>query len=456
MSTPPTEPERPNPFAPPARDVAPSGFPAPPPPSGYEVGSPTAGGAPPPAHPTMSGWPVANDHQATGSGRPTTPGWPGDDSSLQPPPGYGRPYPGGGPDAGGGPYAAGNPYAPSISPGGGASAGGSPAALPGGFTGPTPYGGGTSSGSAPGGAAPGGPAPYGPTPHGPTPHGPAPYGTTPHGGAAPGVPVYGVPGYGYPPLGTWTPAPPPVDGLAIASIITSGAGAVSVGLTGPVGLGLGIAALRRIHRTGGRGRGLAIAGVVVGGVMTLLLVGWVALLVWGISQDPPRGSTTYTNTDTGTGSDAGTGRGTGGDSGNDSASEDELPWFALDTGFVAGECLEHAPETYDFSDAVRVDCAGSHGAEVLGLVDFTAAPSRSLSAYDPALEDAAMRCSATASALVPGFEEDGELWFDVYSPHPSQWESGMTSGYCVLGTDGAGLTGSATTGSLATGTEVTS
>ncbi|WP_448058568.1 DUF4190 domain-containing protein [Cellulomonas hominis] len=408
MSTPPTEPERPNPFAPPVQSGTPAGCPAPPPPSGYEVGPSTTAGAPP-THPTMAGRPVPSGEQTRSAwpaspGGPTTPGWPGDS-----------------------PYVVGHQDDPS-----------------------TPYS------AAPHAVAAHGTVPYGAPYSGSSPYGGPTSASPPYGTAAPGASPYGVPGYGYPPPGAWAPAPPPMDGLAIASLVTSGAGVVSAGLTGPVGLGLGIAALRRIRRTGARGRGLAIAGVVVGAAMTLLLAGWVALVVWGISTDPPQWSTTYTNTGAdGSGSD--TGAGTGAGSGSDSTSTDELPWFALDTSYVAGDCLELAPETYDFSDAVRVDCAGAHEAEVIGLVDFAAAPSQSLTSDDPALEDAALMCSATATALVPGFEEDGELWFDVYFPHPSQWGSGETWGYCVLGTYGAGLTGSATAGTLATvGTEVES
>ncbi|MFB9955876.1 DUF4190 domain-containing protein [Cellulomonas denverensis] len=43
-------------------------------------------------------------------------------------------------------------------------------------------------------------------------------------------------------------------------------------LAAPVGLGLGIWSLSRIRRTGAEGKGLAITGVVLGGVGTLGLV----------------------------------------------------------------------------------------------------------------------------------------------------------------------------------------
>lgn len=50
-------------------------------------------------------------------------------------------------------------------------------------------------------------------------------------------------------------------------------------MTGPLGLGLGIAALHRIGRTGARGRGQAIAGVAIGAVLTGVLVVSTVLIV---------------------------------------------------------------------------------------------------------------------------------------------------------------------------------
>jgi uncharacterized membrane protein len=40
----------------------------------------------------------------------------------------------------------------------------------------------------------------------------------------------------------------------------------------PVGLGLGIAARRQIRQTGEEGDGLALAGIIVGGIFTALFV----------------------------------------------------------------------------------------------------------------------------------------------------------------------------------------
>ena len=68
------------------------------------------------------------------------------------------------------------------------------------------------------------------------------------------------------------PAQPKTSGLAIASIVLGIAGLCTVGLTGIVGIILGIIALKKIGRGGGQtaGRGLAIGGIVAS-IVTLLV-----------------------------------------------------------------------------------------------------------------------------------------------------------------------------------------
>lgn len=90
-----------------------------------------------------------------------------------------------------------------------------------------------------------------------------------------GQPGYGQPGYGPPPPGY----PPygyraPTNTMAILSLVFAFVFA-------PVGLGLGIAARKQIARTGEEGSGLAMAGIIVGGIFTgfwvLIVVGYVIL-----------------------------------------------------------------------------------------------------------------------------------------------------------------------------------
>lgn len=97
--------------------------------------------------------------------------------------------------------------------------------------------------------------------YGTTPYGNAPYGGPQYGNAAYGP--YGYPyGYNAQRFGT--------SGMAIASLILGICGFLCV--TPFVGLGLGIAALSRIKKTGQPGKGMATAGII-------LSCAWIALMI---------------------------------------------------------------------------------------------------------------------------------------------------------------------------------
>ncbi|QXQ14127.1 DUF4190 domain-containing protein [Skermania piniformis] len=68
--------------------------------------------------------------------------------------------------------------------------------------------------------------------------------------------------------------------MAIASFIASCVGLVTCGLGSIIGVVLGFVAWRQIQQTGQGGRGLAIAGLVIGGV---LLLCYVVFFVWTVS-----------------------------------------------------------------------------------------------------------------------------------------------------------------------------
>lgn len=87
---------------------------------------------------------------------------------------------------------------------------------------------------------------------------------------------YGYSGYGQqPPSGT--------NGMAIASLVTSGAGFLLCTLACPVGAILGHVALGRIKQTGQDGRGLALAGIIIGWLGTVLLVGVVIFVIYAVN-----------------------------------------------------------------------------------------------------------------------------------------------------------------------------
>jgi hypothetical protein len=142
-----------------------------------------------------------------------------------------------------------------------------------------PYG-----GRPPYGAAPRSSDAYGANPYGPGPSSANPY-NTPAYGADPGPSPYGY-GYAYGPGATY--AAQRTSGLAIASLVTSLA-AFLLPITAPVGLILGIVALRGISRDQTQGRGLAIAGIAVGAIMSLALVAGIILFVGLLAAIPTSG-----------------------------------------------------------------------------------------------------------------------------------------------------------------------
>ncbi|RPE32062.1 DUF4190 domain-containing protein [Kitasatospora cineracea] len=120
-------------------------------------------------------------------------------------------------------------------------------------------------GPVPGPAAAGGAAvgnPWAPAPGGQQPWG---SGALPPGAFPPGAVPYGMPGHPvFPQRQLYT------NGLAIASLVVS-----FLCFVGAAGIVMGAIALRQIKRTGERGRGLAIAGIVIGSL-------WLAVFVAGV------------------------------------------------------------------------------------------------------------------------------------------------------------------------------
>ncbi len=79
----------------------------------------------------------------------------------------------------------------------------------------------------------------------------------------------------------WGYQPPKkTSGLAIAALITATAGLLVCPLVSIIGFFLGIGALNEIGNSNGRleGRGLAIAGMVIGGIALMLMVVLIATI----------------------------------------------------------------------------------------------------------------------------------------------------------------------------------
>ena len=114
-------------------------------------------------------------------------------------------------------------------------------------------------------------------------------------------PVYATPypqaaGYPYPPYGgdpfdPYRPLKPPgTNGKAVAALVCSLAGLVFCGLPSIAGIILGIVAMRETKRTGQDGFGLAVAGLAIGAVIVVLMLVYIAFMVFIVSS-----STSYNN-----------------------------------------------------------------------------------------------------------------------------------------------------------------
>ena len=114
-------------------------------------------------------------------------------------------------------------------------------------------------------------------------------------------PVYPTPyppaaGYPYQPYGgdpfdPYRPLKPPgTNGKAIAALVCSLSGLVFCGLPSIAGIILGILAMRETKRTGQDGFGLAVAGLAIGAVIVVLMLLYVAFMVFIVSS-----STSFNN-----------------------------------------------------------------------------------------------------------------------------------------------------------------
>lgn len=123
------------------------------------------------------------------------------------------------------------------------------------------------------------PAPYDPTAYGQQYYAPQP------GYQQPGYPPSGYPqpGYQQPPAGAYGAyygyqpqyPPPPARGTNIMAIMAI----VFAFVFSPLGIVFGIIARKQISRTGEEGDGLALAGLIVGAVFTVIMVLYIILMI---------------------------------------------------------------------------------------------------------------------------------------------------------------------------------
>ena len=248
---------------------------------------------------------------------------------------------------------------------------------------PPPPAGTAPGGRAPGGEAQGSQAPGGQAPGGWAPSGgPAASGTTPGGPVPPGFAAgtYYAPG--------WQPAPPRTEPLAIAS--------VPAGLVlGPVGIGVGAAALSRVRARGTRGRGVAVTGMVVGAAVTL---GWVLGAVTWWQGEQAR---------------------------TPLAGDVSEPATVHSRQLVLGSCLDELPPDGEVGRVRVVPCADEHRAQVVARTDFGA--DEVWPGQDAADRRVARACGP--ESLGPATPDDVELV--VWAPTEASWRDGDRTGLCL-------------------------
>ncbi|WP_051515558.1 DUF4190 domain-containing protein [Candidatus Blastococcus massiliensis] len=111
-------------------------------------------------------------------------------------------------------------------------------------------------------------------PYGQPAYGQPQYGQAQYGQPQYGQPQYGAPGYGPPGYAPGYAYSRPTNSLAIASLVLAFVFA-------PAGLITGIIARRQIKRTNEDGDGLALAGIIVGGIATAFFV--LMIVIWIIA-----------------------------------------------------------------------------------------------------------------------------------------------------------------------------
>ncbi|WP_432064214.1 DUF4190 domain-containing protein [Streptomyces sp. C10-9-1] len=254
--------------------------------------------------------------------------------------------------------------------------------------------------------------PYG-APPGAQPPAPQPYGTPPAPFGQPGAgpyaghpppPAYGAPSTPYPGV----PGQRPVNGLAVAALV--------VGLVcciPPLGLVFGIIALAQIRRSGQRGKGMAVAGIALSAVSTLLTVAFVAT---GAAGEFMRGVR----------------------DGLDAAASSPFDLAEGDCFDIPGK---EVPEESEAFSVPTVDCARPHDAEVTGSYRLEDEGGYPGSAADE--REMEGRCHLMSEEYVPDPDALApHIANFYYLPTRESWSLGDRTVTCALAATEGTLTGS--------------
>ncbi|WP_432523503.1 septum formation family protein [Kineococcus sp. SYSU DK006] len=243
--------------------------------------------------------------------------------------------------------------------------------------------------------------------------------------------------------GTVTVHPRPTDGLAVAALVTSLVGGSLVSIV------LGVLALRRTARSGAGGRGLAVAGVVLGAVQVVAgLAIAVATVLLGVGISLSAGSSGSAGS-AGSAQDGATARtpADGGGTGADGADGGVGSALAIDT-LLAGDCFDESASSMDTGSVSLADCAVPHTAEVVQVHPLDAVFGDDYPGRQALADEAEEHCSQAVGQAVAGSGLDGEgLEYTYYYPTEANWQAGSRLVQCNL-TSASGLVGSLTAGTL--------
>ncbi|MCE5288025.1 MAG: DUF4190 domain-containing protein [Nocardiaceae bacterium] len=183
------------------------------------------------------------------------------------------------------------------------------------------------------------------------------------------------------PQGPWQQGPypygppsmmPPYSGLAIAALITGI-------LCGPLGLILGIIGLHDTKNGQKRGRGMAIAGIVLGSLSLVATLGLIALTVSELETKQA-------------------------------------------TDLEVGDCLEGLPaeEGTEVFRITTVDCSEPHRSELFANIDITAGSYPSSSEFS----ELAKKCVDRLRELHPNTASEKDLGIFTLHPTEGSWDQG--------------------------------
>ncbi|MFI2105067.1 septum formation family protein [Isoptericola sp. NPDC019693] len=239
----------------------------------------------------------------------------------------------------------------------------------------------------------------------------APYGQpappvpgTPYGTPAPGTPYDAHAPYGYAP-------PRRTDGVSVAALVT---GILGMAL---IPLGLGIAGVVRTKDPARSGRGLAIAGIVLGALSTIAWALFFALVVFVATDDDFQDAFAE---------------------GYQDGIQEELS-----LGYGPGECFDVPDGSVDLADVTPADCEGPHSSEVIGTHDLEG--DDGFPGADAIERSFTELCPRTFVVYVGSDYESSSLSMYYVAPDETTWALGDRELVCIVENgDGTPLTGSVT------------